>query len=96
MVKTTESFELMIGTFVPANPMYKDNYRKVRFGSEIRAEALKLLHNSFTQWANGLTKEVLEKFIFNYCFGRFMMNDSCLYLIGWNSTGDLAVKRWES
>lgn len=94
MVRTTENFELMIGTFVPINPMYKENYRKVRFGFEIRAEALKLFHDCLTQWANGLTRSVLEKFILKYCFGRFMMNDSCLYLIGWNGSGELTAKRW--
>lgn len=94
MVRTTENFELMIGTFVPKNPLYKENFRKARFGFEIRAEALKLFHSNVTQWANGLTKSVLEKFILRYCFGRFMMNDSCLYLLGWNGRGELVAERW--
>lgn len=94
MVKTTENFELMIGTFVPSNPLYGENYRRVRFGFEIRSEALKLFHSTLTRWANGLNKKVIENFIYKYCFGRFMMNDSCLYLIGWDSKGELAVKRW--
>ncbi len=95
MVRTTENFELMIGTFVPKNPLYKENFRKARFGFEIRAEALKLFHSNVTQWANGLTKSVLEKFILRYCFGRFMMNDSCLYLLGWNGRGELVAERWK-
>lgn len=94
MVRTTENFALMIGTFVPKNPLYKENFRKARFGFEIRAEALKLFHSNGTQWANGLTKSILEKFILKYCFGRFMMSDSCLYLMGWDSQGELRVKRW--
>ena len=85
--------EEIIGTFEKASPFYGENYRKVRFGFEIKSAVLKLFHSG-KELCGSVSKKDLEDFILHYCFGNSMMNERTLYLLAWDRKGHLAVKRW--